>query len=190
MLYLGSSIRAYPSGNILFPFYNNITTFRYSMIIHDDYLGFITKDNQNNNISYYVFDGASIIEFRLVCSTPSSKSHLSVSELRNINLSNSQLVILFTDDRDGSYVNEVYAQNLLFGVLNRNENSFNNVLIYPNPCSSEVNVQSDKILDKVELFSITGQLEYSSSSISKIDISNLSVGVYYLKITIDNEIYY
>jgi hypothetical protein len=54
--------------------------------------------------------------------------------------------------------------------------------VYPNPTSSFVNIHSKETIDKIELFDINGRLIFTKPNNSQIDISNLSVGIYMLKV--------
>jgi hypothetical protein len=60
--------------------------------------------------------------------------------------------------------------------------SFN---IYPNPASSELNISSTNKIENVEVYNLTGML-LSSSSKTKIDISELPQGVYFVKVFSEN----
>ena len=56
------------------------------------------------------------------------------------------------------------------------------VTAYPNPVSGILNIAGDDI-QKVELYSYTGQIVYVSGGVNAIDMASYPAGVYYLKIT-------
>jgi hypothetical protein len=65
-------------------------------------------------------------------------------------------------------------------------NTFNEVVIYPNPSNGMVNIASQEEFTALEIMDITGKLVYSnavSSSFETLDLSYLPEGVYHLKTT-------
>ncbi len=63
----------------------------------------------------------------------------------------------------------------------------NSIVIYPNPATSFIHIQTDEILQEATIFNATGQqvIQVKNSEIENntIDISNLSEGYYYLVMT-------
>ena len=57
--------------------------------------------------------------------------------------------------------------------------------VYPNPTSDEINISSTYNIGKVEIYNITGILQ-SSSYKNKVDVSNLSSGIYFVKVYSEN----
>ncbi len=58
--------------------------------------------------------------------------------------------------------------------------------IYPNPSSNLINIESDQKIKKIEVLSLNGQsikLSKSELQIKKIDISEITSGFYFLKLT-------
>lgn len=71
------------------------------------------------------------------------------------------------------------------GPLGIQENYDLNLILYPNPTSNSVNIQSESVITSVQLFNQLGQLVYAKdqeSGIDKIYLANLSPGVYFAKI--------
>lgn len=68
-------------------------------------------------------------------------------------------------------------------VLSINEINNDNTLIniFPNPASDYINIETDKKIENVEIFTITGQLIKSSKE-KKVDVSSLTKGTYIIKI--------
>lgn len=65
-------------------------------------------------------------------------------------------------------------------------NSFENTtIIYPNPTSSQLNIQSAKKIEKVELYNQSGALVYQSTNLIN-DIGLMESGIYLMKITSTN----
>lgn len=77
------------------------------------------------------------------------------------------------------------------GILSNSKNEFNNsLLLHPNPTSSFLNITSENEiqLDSITIFNALGQLVLSISNangVTKIDVSNLSAGTYFLKVVSD-----
>ena len=59
---------------------------------------------------------------------------------------------------------------------------------FPNPASEFVNITSNSILDKVEIYSLLGTLvSKTTANTNSIDISNLSKGIYLITVYSDNK---
>ena len=80
------------------------------------------------------------------------------------------------------------AQTSVSNTLGLNDyyNLIEDVLLYPNPTTGFVNITSNLSFDKIEVYTNLGQLITSFSGKNKINISNLSQGIYFVKI-IDQE---
>lgn len=61
------------------------------------------------------------------------------------------------------------------------------VSIFPNPASSLLTVSSNKTIDKIEIFNLLGKNIISSKS-NLINVTNLSSGIYLLKVSSGNKI--
>jgi hypothetical protein len=62
-----------------------------------------------------------------------------------------------------------------------------NIVLYPNPTREVLNLESQKQIKTVKIYSIQGQL-IKSDSASVIDVSQLAEGLFFIQITIDNKI--
>jgi pectate lyase len=61
--------------------------------------------------------------------------------------------------------------------------------LYPNPVSSELNISSDKTIQKVEVYNLSGSLVNAQKGNSNtLDMSNLSNGSYLLKVFTENSV--
>jgi len=68
------------------------------------------------------------------------------------------------------------------------ENKIQQIQIFPNPTQNEIFIKSELPIKKVEIYSVTGVLLLSVNDFKeKISVSNLSKGVYILKIDLDND---
>ncbi len=72
--------------------------------------------------------------------------------------------------------------------LNESQSIFSDVLIWPNPATSQVNIQSTKhFFDKVYMVNSLGQVvktfNFNSSKKQNIDISDLPSGIYFLQVS-------
>ncbi len=81
-----------------------------------------------------------------------------------------------------NYTECFYITNVTFNRLN------NTVNIYPNPANTEINIELAKNNEntKIEIFNNIGQIVYSAdtkNNIEKIDISKLSSGMYFVKLS-------
>ncbi len=83
--------------------------------------------------------------------------------------------------------------------INSASNNLSNMVIYPNPATSEVNIEvnvNETSLMNIEILDITGKVVsgsrnnniYSGSNTLKINVSNLKSGVYFIKSTVGNDI--
>jgi len=62
------------------------------------------------------------------------------------------------------------------------------IKVYPNPTESIINIQSLKLIDKITVYSIVGNIVLEKLNTSTIDLSDYNSGVYFLKISINNRI--
>ena len=69
------------------------------------------------------------------------------------------------------------------------ESSMDKVVLYPNPTTGIINLQTEEIIEKAEVYTITGSklhaLVYETRK--AIDISHLSRGIYFVRITLKNK---
>ena len=75
-------------------------------------------------------------------------------------------------------------QFILSSSLNTKNNSVTNIQIYPNPVSDTLVIDSIEDIISLELYSQFGMLVYVIKNSKKVDTSNLSSGVYFVKINL------
>ena len=63
------------------------------------------------------------------------------------------------------------------------------VLIHPNPTNETVNISASSDIEQVDIFNVSGKRIKSIYQEKSIDCSDLSSGIYFFKIKIENEIY-
>jgi hypothetical protein len=86
----------------------------------------------------------------------------------------------------------IVLDNVVFSfdpALEVNDNDFNNdVAVYPNPVSNVLNINSERQIDSVIIFNISGQkvIENTSSFNGQIDVAKLTSGIYFVKVTSNN----
>lgn len=70
--------------------------------------------------------------------------------------------------------------------LSTNDFSKNNLTIYPNPTYNFVTIDSSENISEMSLFTIQGKKLELQIDLDKIDISNLTPGIYFLKVKFEN----
>lgn len=82
-----------------------------------------------------------------------------------------------------SFLNSTFVFDCTTGIKNIEAN--NTISIFPNPTTSEITVNSNVELQKIELYDISGQLllvEKSKENKQTINLNSFSNGVYFLKL--------
>lgn len=90
----------------------------------------------------------------------------------------------------GNYSNgqiEDYTLNVK-ELLATNENSLNNVSLYPNPVKNILTVSTTKKVSSITAYNAAGQLVKTSQNANTIDLSSVTPGVYLIKTEIDGQI--
>lgn len=64
--------------------------------------------------------------------------------------------------------------------------SKNNLTIYPNPAKNLITIDSTEKISEISLFNVQGRKLDLQWDVDKIDISNLTTGIYLLKVTFEN----
>ena len=88
---------------------------------------------------------------------------------------------------NGEY-SEVYSF-VVEGVLGLKDQSIEGLVIYPNPTANILNLDAATPISNVEIVNVLGQIlisKSSNSTISNIDVSALSIGNYFIKVTSEN----
>jgi len=75
----------------------------------------------------------------------------------------------------------IYSEDCTLGIEDNTINSFS---IYPNPTKGVLYIESQQQIETVKIYSLQGQLIKESSN-SKIDVSQLTTGLYFIQVTIE-----
>ena len=128
----------------------------------------------------------------LACSQSSMLTSLNVKNGNNTNFlffqvtNNPSLTCIQVDDAAWSTTNwtnvdatATFSEDCASLSLENYE--LNTFSLYPNPVKTILNLKLEESMEKVEVFSILGEKVFKSK-IDKIDVSNLSNGIYILKV--------
>jgi len=88
---------------------------------------------------------------------------------------------------DGDF-SEVYSFTVA-GELGLSDQTIEDLVIYPNPATNVLNINAATPITNVEVVNVLGQVlvsEKSISNISQIDVSRLSTGNYFIRVTSEN----
>lgn len=180
------------SGNYLFP--------RFSDIDNDgDYDLFIgnTIVSQDDFLFYENVGTASSPIFEERDNNPFNltNSPVFVSSLNFIDIDGDDDMDLFVGGRLNPSKNLYYYENWGYNLgLTTSQNSNDDIIISPNPSTGVINIFSEEQINKVEVYSILGKLEfvYDTENIVKtqttINISNLPNGNYIILIRSENNL--
>ncbi|MCB0482833.1 MAG: T9SS type A sorting domain-containing protein [Flavobacteriales bacterium] len=101
-------------------------------------------------------------------------------------------------ERMGTYMIPVAVEDQPNGQGNPNSieqmnkvESNNEIKVYPNPTSRQINVQSEKKVDSIRLMGVNGQViikEDNLSTESTLDVTNLLPGMYFIEVAVSNDI--
>lgn len=75
---------------------------------------------------------------------------------------------------------------LNISTLNRDAFNKNAFVLYPNPTSAVLNIESNEMIDAVLIYNLQGQLILESQKNDNINVSNLAAGTYLMKINSGN----
>ena len=73
------------------------------------------------------------------------------------------------------------------GTVNIDDVTFEDMVIFPNPTSNVININSESNIQQVELYNLQGQrVAMEMGNVKTLSMSELSAGMYILKVTTDN----
>ncbi len=78
--------------------------------------------------------------------------------------------------------------NITCDILGVNENTIEGFSFYPNPTNGELNVTAQNTIENIAIFNVLGQkvLDVNvDATTSQINVSNLTTGAYFMKVTVD-----
>ncbi|QIA06371.1 alpha-amylase family glycosyl hydrolase [Draconibacterium halophilum] len=87
------------------------------------------------------------------------------------------------------YSTQQFEEPSIVTDINEIENSTDNLQVYPNPVSSKLTVASDKTISAIQVYSISGTLQYQRTDLRKnkveIDVYDYTPGVYLIRVVQD-----
>lgn len=102
--------------------------------------------------------------------------------------------IVFHSDESANELGVNIDDFVIEGLLSNQEFQLKNVAIYPNPSTGIFTISvANKIVDKVEVYDVAGKVIVSKNNFSSnnnastLDISSVSNGIYFVKITAENQ---
>jgi hypothetical protein len=100
--------------------------------------------------------------------------------------SNGKYFEVIANANNANLLKEVYV--VLFSENNLSVDTFNEnkIKIYPNPVNDFVQISSEQSIKTIEVYDDLGRLTNTSFQNQRVDVSKLSSGVYFLKITDEN----
>ena len=73
--------------------------------------------------------------------------------------------------------------------LGLEENELINLLVFPNPATNRIHINSDEVISKVEVYQLSGELaleQTANATALEIDLTALNTGMYLVKVTGQN----
>ena len=94
--------------------------------------------------------------------------------------------VIYTEGYNIEYIFYGIAQSesLVTAIPDILEN--NNIIVYPNPATDFLNIQTKKDIDQIDVYSLSGRLLLSEKDSRLIDVTTLPDGVYLLKMYLKN----
>ncbi|MFK5854801.1 MAG: T9SS type A sorting domain-containing protein [Bacteroidota bacterium] len=93
-------------------------------------------------------------------------------------------LLIRNNDPSNEQVDVTVLLAVTVGVTENGENEY--IAVYPNPASTLLNVKSNGTITNVRLINTIGQVVYSNTTATSIDISNLDKGIYFVQIDTNN----
>lgn len=87
------------------------------------------------------------------------------------------------DGKDLTPGNNIEQNNQTCNVLDIDAFSLEEIEIFPNPTNGLIHINNNDLKSNIEVFSVTGKSVYKTVNKNLIDITNLSNGIYLLKVT-------
>ena len=117
-------------------------------------------------------------EYKMIATSPGNKGRYDFT--RNID---GQSIAVWTEPREGT--SRAYAQNIIVEdeTAGVNDLKANEVLVYPNPTTGFLNIESTQKIHKIEVYNLAGKLLRKEQSTRKLNLSDLNQGVYLIRIT-------
>ena len=128
--------------------------------------------------------------------TVATYSEADFTDITNPALTDMKIIDLSAYDGDQIYIAFVMEQNdgdnwfiddvNVTGTLSTTSFSVESFSIYPNPTKGVLNIVSNAQIALIEVYNILGDLVNTAENSNKIDLSDLSVGTYFARISSDD----
>ena len=113
-----------------------------------------------------------------------SSSSYSIADIKKITFQNGDVVIQTQSSTDNFSIGGV--RNLVFGQIITEtediEQAVQELSAYPNPCGDVLNISQNTTGARYFIYDLNGSLIQSDKAFSRINVSNLTTGVYFLKL--------
>ena len=96
----------------------------------------------------------------------------------------------YPESFEGSQLNHIGSPNPSQNTLSVNTFDYSNVKVYPNPTKNILNIESNSFeVSSVEIHDVLGKRVFQQNGLNnnQIDISNLTNGIYIMKINADGK---
>lgn len=135
---------------------------------------YFTADNGTNGMQLWVSDGTS------TGTTMITINATGTSNISNLIVYNNELY--FGADAGTGIGKQLYAYKDPALAINNFQLNDSNISLYPNPSKNYFELSSELTIEKVEVYSLQGQLVKSFEFQNQYDIANLSKGIYLVKV--------
>jgi len=148
--------------------------------------------NSNGNYLYdikFEYGTADLFDNSVIASPNSIynfTTYLISAKLDNINSDVNYYARISAKAFENQYFSDIFAFNLIKLTVKQLETD--KILIYPNPARDHINIITASPVYKVEIYNSFGSLLLVAKNMETINISHLSKGIYFVKISADNNI--
>ena len=113
-----------------------------------------------------------------------SSTSYSIADINKITFQSGDVVIQTQTSAENFSIGGV--RNLVFGnIITETEDieqAFQELSAYPNPCGDVLNISQNTTDTRYFIYDLNGSLIQSDKAFSRINVSNLTTGVYFLKL--------
>ncbi len=167
------------SKNVISSSVNNVCSAYVADLDKNNHLDVLSASFGDGKIAWYKNDGATDPIFTEYVISDSATGAVSViaADLDNDTYID---VITIEIDEEGFYKIYWYKNDFTLSVQ---ETGLSDFKVYPIPTKGILNIESKTAISKIEVLDYLGQWVMSKNNSKQIDISNLSTGIYFCKVT-------
>lgn len=107
----------------------------------------------------------------------------------NIVFANNNIPIVTYCSLNGVYAKYFGEENALLGIDQYENSTANSIIISPNPVESFFTINSNKKVESIDIFDLTGKKVFSSKETKDVNIGSLMSGIYIIKLKTDIGVY-